>query len=58
MTLSKRAYWQMIHESRNLATHYSALTYQLYSADCNFNAGAPVDQCLGADAILSRFGRR
>jgi predicted ester cyclase len=55
MTLSKRAYWQMIHESRDLAAHFTTLTHRLYSPDCNFNAGAPVEHCAGADVILSRF---
>lgn len=55
MTLSKRAYWQMINESRDLATHFETLTQRLYSADCNFNAGAPVDHCAGSDAMISRF---
>ena len=55
MTLSKRAYWQMINESRDLATHIETLTRRLYSPDCDFNAGAPVDHCAGAEAILSGF---
>jgi predicted ester cyclase len=55
MTLSKCAYWQMIDESRDLATHCRSLTRRLYSADCNFNAGAPVNHCAGSEAIIAQF---
>ena len=55
MTLNKHDYWQIIHDARDVATHFRALTARLYRADCHFNAGAPVDHCAGAKAIQSRF---
>ena len=55
MTLDKGRYWQMITECRDLAAHHVGLTKRLYSADCDFNVGSPVNDCAGTDAIISRF---
>lgn len=55
MTFDKARYWQLIHANRDLGRDHAALTEQLYAKDCNFNAGAPVDHCAGADAIIERF---
>ncbi len=55
MTLDKDRYWQIINDGRDLAAHHVSLTKQLYGPDCNFNAGAPVNSCAGADAIIRQF---
>ena len=55
MTLDKARYWQAIHNHRDLGKHHTGLTESLYAADCNFNAGAPVDHCAGTAAINERF---
>ena len=57
MTLDKSRYWQLIDGHRILAKDHAVLTETLYAADCNFNAGAPVEQCAGAAAITDRFWR-
>ncbi len=55
MTLDKACYWQAIHNHRDLGKYHAALTELLYAEDCDFNAGAPVDQCTGAAAMIERF---
>ena len=55
MTVDKARYWHLLHEHRDLSKYHAALTAQLYAPDCNFNAGAPVDQCAGTAAIVARF---
>ncbi len=55
MTLTKRGYWQAITQACAVSGHFETLTRRAYSEDCDFNAGAPVDQCKGADAIIDRF---
>ena len=55
MTLDKARYWQAISDHRDVGKRHAALTALLYSADCNFNAGAPVDHCAGSAAIIDRF---
>ncbi len=55
MALDKTAYWKLIDGHRDLGTQHRALTERLYAKDCNFNAGAPVGHCAGAEAITGRF---
>ncbi len=55
MTLDKNSYWQIVNSNRDLGSRHRALTERLYAAECNFNAGAPVDHCAGRDAITQRF---
>ncbi len=55
MTLDKARYWQAISDYRDVGKCHAALTASLYAADCNFNAGAPVDHCVGSAAIVDRF---
>ncbi len=55
MTLDKARYWQAIHNHRDLGKHHAGLTELLYTADCNFNVGAPVDHCAGTAVIIERF---
>lgn len=55
MTLDKARYWQLIDGNRDLGNNHAFLTNTLYAADCNFNAGAPVNGCSGTAGIIERF---
>ena len=55
MILDKTRYWQLFDGNRDLGKTYLGLTELLYAADCNFNAGAPVDHCAGTASIIERF---
>ena len=55
MILDKTRYWQLIDGNRDLGRSHAGLTELLYAADCNFNAGAPVDHCAGTASIIERF---
>ena len=55
MILDKARYWQLIDSNRDLAKTHMGLTDLLYAADCNFNAGAPVDHCVGTASIIEHF---
>jgi predicted ester cyclase len=55
VTLDRRSYWKLISDHSALGEDYRALTERLYAADCDFNAGAPVDHCVGSAAIIDRF---
>ena len=55
MTLDKARYWQAIHNHRDLGKHHAGLTELLYTPDCNFHVGAPVDHCAGTAVIIERF---
>jgi predicted ester cyclase len=57
VTLDRRSYWKLISDHSDLGAHHRALTERLYAADCNFNAGAPIDHCAGSAAIIDRFWR-
>jgi predicted ester cyclase len=57
MTLDKARYWQLISGQRCLDKNHEALVATLYSEDCSFNAGAPVDLCAGRAAVTERFWR-
>jgi predicted ester cyclase len=50
-------YWHLIDSHRELGRHHHALSELLYAVDCNFNAGAPVNQCPGRTAMAERFWR-
>jgi predicted ester cyclase len=55
MTLDRNRYWQLIDDHKHLGSDYGALTERVYAANCDFNAGAPVDHCAGRDAMTARF---
>ena len=55
MILDKARYWQLIDSNRELGKAHTGLADQLYAADCNFNAGAPVNHCAGTASIIGRF---
>ncbi len=55
MTFDKTRYWQLISRYRDLGKNHATLTKLLYAPDCNFNAGAPVENCTGAAGIIERF---
>ncbi len=55
MIFDKARYWQLLHENRDLGKNHAILTERLYARDCDFNAGAPIDHCFGATAIVERF---
>ena len=55
MTLDKTRYWQLISSHRDLGKNHGALMESLYAPDCDFNAGAPINHCVGRAAISECF---
>jgi hypothetical protein len=53
--MDNQLYWQLIDSHRDLSAHHRALTTRLYSENCNFNAGAPVNHCAGREAVIEQF---
>ena len=55
MTVDKARYWQMISDHRFVADDHSALMDVLYTPDCAFHVGAPVEKCGGRGEAITKF---